>query len=126
MIGKCWALLWLPLSLLAAGRDPFLPVEDPCRTAQLAQWRYGGATGDDAGWRGFLQDGSGKWQRGQINEQLSTGWRVNRMTAGELEIATPAGCEPPAWRWQREGKQHNAMDKPPVSAAASGGGRRAK
>ena len=36
---KRWALLWLPLSLLAAERDPFQPVEDPCRTAQLSQWR---------------------------------------------------------------------------------------
>ena len=46
MVGKCWVLLWLPLSLLAAERDPFQPVEDPCRTAQLSQWRYGGAAGD--------------------------------------------------------------------------------
>ena len=51
---KRWALLWLPLSLLAAERDPFQPVEDPCRTAQLSQWRYGGAAGDGAGWTGFL------------------------------------------------------------------------
>lgn len=55
MGGKCWILLWLPLSLLAAGRDPFLPVEDPCRTAQLSQWRYGGAAGDGAGWTGFCR-----------------------------------------------------------------------
>lgn len=41
MVGKCWVLLWLPLSLLAAERDPFQPVEDPCRAAQLSQWRYG-------------------------------------------------------------------------------------
>ena len=54
---KRWALLWLPLSLLAAERDPFQPVEDPCRTVQLSQWRYGGAAGDGAGWTGFLQDG---------------------------------------------------------------------
>ncbi|MCD8672466.1 DUF2531 family protein, partial [Klebsiella pneumoniae] len=33
--------------------------------------------------------------------------------------------EPPAWRWQREGKQHDAMDKPAAaSAAAAGGGPR--
>lgn len=51
---KRWALLWLPLSLLAAERDPFQPVEDPCRTVQLSQWRYGGAAGDGAGWTGFL------------------------------------------------------------------------
>ena len=54
MVGKCWVLLWLPLSLLAAERDPFQPVEDPCRAAQLSQWRYGGAAGDGAGWMGFF------------------------------------------------------------------------
>ena len=59
MVGKCWVLLWLPLSLLAAERDPFQPVEDPCRAAQLSQWRYGGAAGDGAVWMGRLQDGSG-------------------------------------------------------------------
>ncbi|STT46003.1 type IV pilus biogenesis protein PilP [Klebsiella pneumoniae] len=58
MSGKRWIFLWLPLSLLAAERDPFQPVEDPCRTAQLSQWRYGGAVGDEAGWTGFLQDGT--------------------------------------------------------------------
>ena len=46
MWGKGWRFLWLlplPLSLLAGDRDPFLPPEDRCQTAQLAQWRYGGA-----------------------------------------------------------------------------------
>lgn len=59
MSGKRWIFLWLPLSLLAAERDPFQPVEDPCRTAQLSQWRYGGAVGDEAGWRGV----SAGWER---------------------------------------------------------------
>ena len=113
-------------ALLAAERDPFQPVEDPCRTAQLSQWRYGGAAGDGAGWTGFLQDGSGKWRRVRMDDQLPTGWRVSRLTAGELEIVTPSGCEPPAWRWQREGKQYDAMDKPSATAAAAGGGRRPK
>ena len=53
---KRWALLWLPLSLLAAERDPFQPVEDPCRTVQLSQWRYGGAAGD-----GKDGPGAGDW-----------------------------------------------------------------
>ena len=107
MVGKCWVLLWLPLlplSLLAAERDPFQPVEDPCRAAQLSQWRYGGAAGDGAGWMGFLQDGSGTWRRVRLDDQLPTGWRVNRLTDSELDIVTPPGCEPPAWRWQRKGK----------------------
>ncbi len=59
MSGKRWIFLWLPLSLLAAKRYLFQPVEDPCRTAQLSQWRYGGAVGDEAGWTGF----SGGWER---------------------------------------------------------------
>lgn len=46
---KCWALLWLPPSLLAAERDPFQPVEDPHHTVQLSQWRYGGVIGDGVG-----------------------------------------------------------------------------
>ena len=49
---------------------------------------------------------------------MPTGWQVSRLTAGELDIVTSSGCEPPAWRWQREGKQDDAMDKP----AAAGGG----
>ncbi len=73
MVGKCWVLLWLPLSLLAVERDPFQPVEDPCRAAQLSQWRYGGAAGDGAGWMGFLQDGSGTWRRVRLDDQLPTG-----------------------------------------------------
>ncbi|EGF60515.1 HofP DNA utilization family protein, partial [Klebsiella sp. MS 92-3] len=85
MSGKRWIFLWLPLSLLAAERDPFQPVEDPCRTAQLSQWRYGGAVGDEAGWTGFLQDGNGKWRRVRMDEQLPTGWRGSRLTAGELD-----------------------------------------
>ncbi len=80
MSGKRWIFLWLPLSLLAAERDPFQPVEDPCRTAQLSQWRYGGAVGDDAGWTGFLQDGNGKWRRVRMDEQLPTAGRVSRLT----------------------------------------------
>lgn len=55
---KRWALLWLPLSLLAAERDPFQPVEDPCRTVQLSQWRYGGAAGDAQAGRGFCRTGA--------------------------------------------------------------------
>ncbi len=88
MSGKRWIFLWLPLSLLAAERDPFQPVEDPCRTAQLSQWRYGGAVGDEAGWTGFLQDGNGKWRRVRMDEQLPTGWRVSRLTTGELETSS--------------------------------------
>ncbi|NVJ12408.1 DUF2531 family protein, partial [Myxococcus sp. AM001] len=61
----------------------------------------------------------------RMDEQLPTGWRVSRLTAGELDIVTSSGCEPPAWRWQREGKQHDAMDKPAASAAAAGGDRAA-
>ena len=57
MVGKCWVLLWLPLSLLAAERDPFQPVEDPCRAARLAMAQAGwvfcrteAARGDGCAW----------------------------------------------------------------------------
>jgi pilus assembly protein HofP len=42
--------------LLADERDPFLPAEDRCQTAQLAQWRYGGAVGHPHYWVGYLLD----------------------------------------------------------------------
>lgn len=65
MSGKRWIFLWLPLSLLAAERDPFQPVEDPCRTAQLSQWRYGRgglgmmlADGVSAGWERKVATGT--------------------------------------------------------------------
>ncbi|UMX82129.1 DUF2531 family protein [Klebsiella pneumoniae] len=74
---------WLPLSLLAAERDPFQPVEDPA--TGRPQWRYGEA--DGMSWLdGVSQDRNGKWRRVRMDEQLPTGWRVSRLTAGELDI----------------------------------------
>ena len=66
MWGKGWRFLWLlplPLSLLAGDRDPFLPPEDRCQTAQLAQWRYGGAVGHRHYWVGYLLDHRNQWRR---------------------------------------------------------------
>ncbi|STT83626.1 type IV pilus biogenesis protein PilP [Klebsiella pneumoniae] len=58
MSGKRWIFLWLPLSLLAAERDPFQPVEDPCRTAQLRNGAMAGRLGMMLAGRGFCRMGT--------------------------------------------------------------------
>ena len=66
MSSKGGRLLWLlalPLPLLASERDPFLPAEDRCQTAPLAQWRYGGAVGYPHYWVGYLLDHRSQWRR---------------------------------------------------------------
>ena len=106
---KGWCLLLFPLPLLAAERDPFQPPVDSCRTAQLNQWRYGGAIGDPRELIGILQD--------------SAGWRVTLLTSEKMAISTGAGCEPAQWVWLRKGIKNDAMDKPAVSTPADDGRR---
>ncbi|MDM4208177.1 HofP DNA utilization family protein [Klebsiella spallanzanii] len=115
---KCWCLLLFSLPLLAKERDPFQPAVDSCRTAQLSQWRYGGAIGEPLALIGLLQDSVGKWRRVRVDETLPTNWRVTHLTAEKMAITTGPGCEPVRWVWQREGMKNDAMDKPAVSAAA--------
>ena len=98
---KGWCLLLFPLPLLAAERDPFQPPVDSCRTAQLNQWRYGGAIGDPRELIGILQDSAGKWRRVRDAETLPTGWRVTLLTSEKMAISTGAGCEPAQWVWLR-------------------------
>ncbi|TCW06033.1 pilus assembly protein HofP [Raoultella sp. BIGb0138] len=124
MRSKGWYLLWLlPLSLLADDRDPFLPPEDRCQTAQLAQWHYGGAVGNPQRWVGLLRDPGGKWRRVRGGESLPAGWRIRQLTTEKIEITTGPECEPLHWAWLRaEGDKNGAMDKPAVSAAWAGHG----
>ena len=76
MSGKRWIFLWLPLSLLAAERDPFQPVEDPAARRSFRNGAMAGRLGMRLAGRG-LQDGNGKWRRVRMDEQLPTGWRVS-------------------------------------------------
>ncbi len=55
---KRWALLWLPLSLLAAERDPFQPVEDPCRTVHYHNGAMAARPGMAQAGRGFCRTGA--------------------------------------------------------------------
>ncbi|EMM1614291.1 DUF2531 family protein [Raoultella ornithinolytica] len=127
MWGKGWRFLWLlplplplPLSLLAGDRDPFRPPEDRCQTAQLAQWRYGGAVGHRHYWVGYLLDHRNQWRRVRKEDALPGGWRIHLLTAERVAITTGPGCEPAHWEWLREkGTKYDAMDKPAVSAVAS-------
>lgn len=91
MWGKGWRILWLlplPLSLLAGDRDPFLPPEDRCQTAQLAQWRYGGAVGHRHYWVGYLLDHRNQWRRVRKEDALPGGWRIHLLTAERVAITT--------------------------------------
>ncbi|HEY4467841.1 MAG TPA: HofP DNA utilization family protein [Klebsiella sp.] len=114
-----WYLLLFPLPLLAEERDPFQPVVDGCRTAQLSQWRYGGAIGDPQVLIGILQDSAGKWRRVRVAETLPASWRVTLLTSEKIAISTGPGCEPAQWVWLRKGIKNDAMDKSAVSAAAA-------
>ncbi|WP_434638419.1 HofP DNA utilization family protein [Klebsiella sp. I138] len=126
MRGKVGCLLWLSLlshPLLASDRNPFLPPEDRCQAAQLAQWRYGGAIGHPQYRVGYLQDPRGQWRRVRDDASLPAGWRIHLLTAQRLEITTGPGCEPAHWSWLREkGGKHDAMGRPAVSVAASDSG----
>ncbi|HBV6391690.1 TPA: DUF2531 family protein [Klebsiella aerogenes] len=114
-------MLLLVCPLLAGARDPFLPVEDHCQTAQLTQWRYGGGFGRPAQWLGLVQDHTGQWRRVRINDVLPGGWRIRQLTAETLTLEANTGCEPARWVWSRKESQHDAKDKPATSAAAAAG-----
>ncbi|QGN40075.1 HofP DNA utilization family protein [Klebsiella oxytoca] len=120
---RWWCLLIFPLPLFAEERDPFQPVADTCRTAQLSQWRYGGAIGDPLMPIGLLQDSAGKWRRVRTDETLPTSWRVTLLTSEKIVISTGSGCEPAQWVWLRKGIKNDAMDKPAVFAPAADGSR---
>ncbi|WP_256350228.1 HofP DNA utilization family protein [Enterobacter sp. ENT03] len=111
MIVKRWMLAVMTFTCLTGMRDPFLPQPDVCQTAQLTQWRYQGFVAVKGSVRGILRDGSGKWHRATTGDLLSPGWRVGNITDQEMQIFTAAGCEPPQWRWTRQGDQHETMGR---------------
>ncbi len=115
--------LMLFLPLLLGMRDPFLPVDDPCRIAQLSQLQYAGSV--DSGQRqiAFLRDEKGKWRRIQREDLLMTGWRITEITAESLTMETGEACEPSQWRIIKGEIEHDKKDKPAGADTAAAAGR---
>lgn len=122
MESKSRAALVLLLPLLLGMRDPFIPPDDPCRTAQLSRWQYAGSV--DSGQRqiAFLRDEKGKWRRIQREDVLMSGWRITEITTQSLTMETGEACEPSQWRIIKGEIEHDKKDKPAgaVTAAAAG------
>lgn len=114
--------LMLFLPLLLGMRDPFLPVDDPCRTVQLSQLQYAGNI--DSGQRqiAFLRDEKGKWQRVEREDAPLSGWRITAIATESLTMETGEACEPSQWRIIKGETEHDKKDKPAgaVTAAATG------
>jgi hypothetical protein len=109
-------LLWLPLSLLAASAIRFSRRRIPARRRS---WRNGAMAARSVirtiGW-GFCRIAANG--AGCEDDALPTGWRVSRLTAVSwtshgLDVNRQRGAG-------NEKEKHDAMDKPAVSAAASG------
>lgn len=122
MESKSRAALVLLFPLLLGMRDPFIPPDDPCRTAQLSRWQYAGSV--DSGQRqiAFLRDEKGKWRRIQREDVLMSGWRITEITTQSLTMETGEACEPLQWRIIKGEIEHDKKDKPAgaVTAAAAG------
>lgn len=104
--------LLLLLPLLLGMRDPFVPVEDPCREMSLSQWHYGGSVGAGSRLMAFLRDDTGKWQRVEKDAVLHNRWRIVQVADDALTIASAESCEPQVQRLIREGTQYDKKDKP--------------
>ncbi|MBV8044205.1 HofP DNA utilization family protein [Pluralibacter sp.] len=103
--GRAVLLLFLPL--LLAMRDPFQPVADSCVVAQLSQWRYRGVIRSEKSAIGLVLDNAGKWHRLTQGQVLENSWRINRLSAEEIEVRVGEHCEPAVWHWRKEGaSQH--------------------
>lgn len=103
-----WLLLLLPL--LLGMRDPFKVPESRCPDAALSQWQYAGIVMGPVP-VGIVRDEQARWLRVRHGETLPTGGRVAALNEQELVIDTLGKCEPPLWRWQRQGtKQHEVRD----------------
>ncbi|MEB6381236.1 DUF2531 family protein [Leclercia adecarboxylata] len=102
-------LLLLPL--LLGMRDPFQAPVSRCPDATLNQWHYAGLV-SGAVPVGIVRDSSSRWLRVRRGDTLPQGWRVKALNEKELVIDTTEACEPPLWRWQRQGtKQDEKRDR---------------
>ncbi|EMN1411251.1 DUF2531 family protein [Enterobacter cloacae] len=113
--------------LLTGMRDPFRPPNDPCATAELAQWHYRGMVGGQQR-VGILQDGQRRWHRLKAQERFPAGWRITAINETELVVDVGDTCDPEEWAWQREGKDKNEVKDSAVAAGVQppAVGRRAK
>lgn len=121
---KCGVLLLLPL--LLGMRDPFQPPASRCPDAALRQWRYVGVVLGKVP-VAIVRDESARWLRLRQGDTLAQGGRVGVLNEKELVIDMPEGCEPPQWRWQRQGtKQDEKRDRGITADRQSGAGRGAR
>lgn len=99
------AVCMLLLPLLTGMRDPFQPVPDRCRFAEIALWRFQGMVEVDGQRVGIVRDPRGAWRRLREGDSLFSGWRIALLNKEELTLENGAGCSPANWRWRREGTQ---------------------
>lgn len=128
---KYGVLLLLPL--LLGLRDPFQPPVSRCPDAALRQWRYAGVVLGKVP-VAIVRDETSRWLRLRHGDTLPQGGRVGALDEKELVIDMPGACEPPQWRWQRQGKKKDekrdrgiAADRQPgagrgANPGKSGGG----
>ena len=118
---KCGVLLLLPL--LLGMRDPFQPPASRCPDAALRQWRYVGVVLGKVP-VAIVRDETPRWLRLRHGDTLAQGGRVRALDEKELVIDMPGACEPPQWRWQRQGtKQDENRDRGITADRQSGAGR---
>ncbi|MEW5561816.1 HofP DNA utilization family protein [Enterobacter asburiae] len=103
-------LIVLLLPLLLGMRDPFLPAEDRCSSAQITLWHYRGMVSLGEQRTGIVLDASGKWQRLTQGQTLSNGWTVVAVQPDRMDMTAGTDCEPSQWRWIKEGTQHDSKD----------------
>ncbi|WP_288888211.1 HofP DNA utilization family protein [uncultured Citrobacter sp.] len=125
MTNRRWLLAVISLLLLTGMRDPFRQPEDRCHSSTLAQWRYQGVVGKGERHIGLLRDSEHRWRRVELNTALDTGWTVIQLNEQTLTVQTGTECDPPQWRWQRQGDVDEALDTGgTVSHITSGTGRK--
>lgn len=110
------AVVLLILPALLGMRDPFAPVDDPCRGKQLHLWQYGGLVDARPRTIGFLRDEAGKWRRAELGMSLYEHWRISQVTADRLTVDSAEGCEPRQWHLIRGGLQNDKKDRPAGAA----------
>ncbi|MTH47726.1 HofP DNA utilization family protein [Intestinirhabdus alba] len=105
-------LAGVSLLLLTGLRDPFQPPVDHCRTGELAGWRYQGVVSCGARPIALVRDSAQRWHRVERNDVLENGWTVSRVTMQSITLINDKKCDPPRWRWQRQGEEvDEAMDR---------------
>ncbi|MEO3991638.1 HofP DNA utilization family protein [Pseudocitrobacter cyperus] len=114
---RCVIVLLAPL--LLAMRDPFVPVDDPCHTAQLSLLQYAGHVDDGLRQIGFLRDEKGQWRRVERDAMLNSRWRIAEITAENLTLNLGAECDPSHWRVIKGENTNDKKDKPAGAVTAA-------